>query len=148
MDTFHRDLKKGRKIEKAVLDIMRDTYPDAKIIDGYCKEWDIFVPSKNFGVEVKSDLMSKRTGNLVIETSFNGRPSALNTTKAKTWVFYTGDKFLFTTPEKIRKVISDNNLHEVTFTGKGDTKPKTAYLVKKFLIEQVAETVPCFDGNA
>ena len=147
MDTFYRDLKRGKAIEKAVLNIVRKTYPDAKIIDGYCKEWDIFIPSKNFGVEVKSDLMSKYTGNLVIETSFNGRPSALNTTKAKTWVFYTGDKFLFTTPEKVRKVISDNNLHEVTFTGKGDTKSKTAYLVKKFLIEQIAEIVPYLGGK-
>ena len=61
MDTFYRDLKRGKAIEKAVLNIVMNTYPDAKIIDGYCKEWDIFIPSKNFGVEVKYDLKSKYT---------------------------------------------------------------------------------------
>ena len=136
-DTFHRDLKKGKEIEQLVLKFVKSVYDDAYIVDGYCKDWDIYIPSREFGIEVKSDLMSRKTGNIVVETSFNGRPSALETTKAKLLVFYTGDKLIFTTPENIRKVITKHRLREVSFTGKGDTASKTAFLVKQFFLEEV-----------
>ena len=58
------------------------------MIDGYCKEWDIYIPELDEGVEVKSDQKSKHTGNIVIEIEFNGKPSALATTKAKYWVIF------------------------------------------------------------
>ena len=51
--------------------------------------------------------------------------------------FYTGDKLIFTTPENIRKVITKHRLREVSFTGKGDTASKTAFLVKQFFLEEV-----------
>jgi hypothetical protein len=76
--------------------------------------------------------MSCKTGNLVIEIEFNGKPSALSTTKSYRWVFYTGEEYIITSPGRIKKVVKD--MRPAKFTGKGDTKPKLAYLVKKHLI--------------
>jgi hypothetical protein len=140
-DTFKRDLKEGKRIEYEILDLIKKDYPDAYVIEGYCKEWDIFIPSIGEGVEVKSDKMSQRTGNIVIEKSFNGKPSALSTTKASIWVFHTGKKIILTSPDILRLIIKDHNQRLVTFTAKGDTKSKEAYLVKQYLIEKTANKV-------
>ncbi len=139
IETFHRDLALGKIVEKQVLDILKKDFKDAYIVEGYCKEWDIFIPSMGIGVEVKSDKMSQKTGNIVIEKSFNGKPSALSTTKASKWVFHTGKKIIFTTPNKLMDLAKTQKL--VTFTAKGDTKPKEAYLIKQHLIEQTATSI-------
>jgi len=132
IDTFQRDLERGQKIERKVLEMVHLQYPDAYIIEGYCKEGDIYIPSVDSWVEVKYDPMSCQTGNLVIEIEFNGKPSALSTTKSYRWVLYTGKEYIITSPERIKKVVK--NMRPAKFIGKGDTKPKIAYLVKKHLI--------------
>ena len=90
IQTFKRDLKRGKHHENVVLNYIKAKYKNSYIKDGYCKEYDIFVPEMNFGVEVKSDEKSKYTNNIVIEIEFNNKPSALMTTKAKYWVIYDG----------------------------------------------------------
>jgi len=137
-ETFYKDLKKGKEIEKDMLNLIKVEYPDAYIVEGYCKEGDIFIPSLNEWVEVKSDEMSQKTGNIVIEIEFNGKPSALSTTKASYWIIHTGTKIIKITPDQLRIVIAKNNLQLVKFTGKGDTRPKLAYLIKQPLIEEQA----------
>lgn len=132
--SFQRDLKKGEAIELEVLDIIKNKYPDAYKVEGYCKDWDLYIPSIKQGVEVKYDIKSQETGNIVVEVEFNGKPSALSTTKAYRWVFHTGDKIIVTTPERLHKVIKDNKLRLVSFVGKGDRHSKKAYLIKVDLI--------------
>ena len=83
MNTFTEDLKVGKLYENIVLNKIKEKYPKAYIIDGYCKDWDIYIPELNFGVEVKSDKKSLHTGNIVIEIEMNGKPSALATSKSK-----------------------------------------------------------------
>src|SRR3989304_3781749 len=73
METFSRDLIGGKEIEKTVLNIVKKTYPDAHTVDGYCKDWDIYIPSLKKGIEVKSDQYSQKSGNIVVEESFNGK---------------------------------------------------------------------------
>jgi len=137
-NTFKRDLQKGEYIEQQALKIIQEKYPDAYKINGYCKEWDIFIPSINKGIEIKSDFMSMDTGNLVVEIEFGGKPSALSTTKAYRWFFYTGDSIIITSPDRLKQLIEDNNLYPATFTGRGDSKSKKAFLIKKHLIEDTA----------
>jgi len=137
-ETFHQDLAEGKEIEKEMLEIIKVNHPDAYIIDGYCKEGDIFIPSTKEWVEVKSDKMSQKTGNIVIEIEFNGEPSALSTTKASYWIIHTGLKIIKITPDQLRIVIAKNDLRKVKFIGRGDTKPKIAYLIKQELVEAQA----------
>ena len=68
--------------------------------------------------------MSKETGNIVIEVSFNDKPSALSTTKAYRWVFYTKEEMIVTTPERIKQSINKHSLSTVKFIGRGDYHPK------------------------
>jgi len=104
------------------------------MIDGYCKEWDIFIPELNYGIEVKSDQKSLYTDNIVIEIEFNNKPSALSTSKAKWWVIYDGNIYNWFLLNNIRRCILENKLKYATFIGKGDTKYKKAYLIKKELL--------------
>ena len=131
MQTFKRDLQRGKYHENVILDIIKSKYSKAYIKEGYCKEYDIYVPEMNFGVEVKSDEKSKYTNNIVIEIEFNSKPSALSTTKAKYWVIYDGYCYNWFLTQRLKDCIKDNNLKYVEFIGKGDTKSKKAYLIKK-----------------
>ena len=132
--TFHRDLKIGKKYEQVVLDSVKEKYPQAYIEDGYCKDWDIYIPELKLGVEVKSDKKSMHTGNIVIEIEFNNKPSALSTTKAKYWVIYDGYDYNSFLVNDIKRCIEENKLRYATFTGKGDVHSKKAYLIKKELL--------------
>ena len=139
IQTFKRDLKRGKHHENVVLNYIKAKYKNAYIKDGYYKEYDIFIPELNFGVEVKSDEKSKYTNNIVIEIEFNNKPSALMTTKAKFWVIYDGYSYNWFLTDKIKDCIKDNNLRYVEFIGKGDTKSKKAYLIKKELLYKYKE---------
>jgi len=139
IQTFKRDLKRGKHHENVVLNYIKSKYKNAYLIDGYCKEYDIFIPEVNFGVEVKSDEKSKYTNNIVIEIEFNNKPSALITTKAKFWVIYDGYSYNWFLTDKIKDCIKDNNLRYAEFIGKGDTKSKKAYLIKKELLYKYKE---------
>ena len=67
--SFQSDLKFGEEGELLVLKKLRYKYPKAYKVKGYFKDWDIFIPEKEIGVEVKMDRMSKATGNVAIEHS-------------------------------------------------------------------------------
>ena len=137
--TFKRDLKIGKYHEQVILNYIKTKYKNSYIQDGYFKDYDIFVPEMNFGIEVKSDEKSKYTNNIVIEIEFNNKSSALTTTKAKYWVIYDGYKYNWFLTENIKKCILENNLKYVEFIGKGDTKSKKAYLIKKQILYKYKE---------
>ena len=122
-----------------VKDLIHTKYPNAYIINGYYKFWDIYVPELEIGIEVKSDQKSNYTGNIVVEIAFDGKKSALCVTKAKYWMFYDGYGFTVIKPERIWDCINNNRLIPVNFIGKGDTKQKTAYLINKSLLYQYKE---------
>ncbi len=134
IETFNRDLKRGKYHENVILEVIQKKYPKAYIKDGYCKEYDIFIPELEIGVEVKSDEKSKFTGNIVIEIEFNNRPSALITSKAKYWVIFDGYAYNWFLKDRIKDCIKENHLNWVEFIGKGDTKSKKAYLIKKEIL--------------
>lgn len=134
MKTFNRDLARGIKVEDLVLQRIQRKYPKAYRIEGYCKEYDLWIPEVEKGIEVKYDPMSNRTGNIVVEIEMFGKPSALMATKADHWIFYDDNVFVSITPSEIKNCIKENNLQTVKFTGKGDQHPKIAYLIKKDML--------------
>ena len=134
MSNFKESLESGKQIEESVLSMIKQKYPTAYIIDGYYKYYDIFVPEKNIGVEVKKDGKSQETGNLVIEVEFNGKPSALSTTGADYWVFDDGESYIWIEPYKLRDIVH-HFVQIREFVGTRDTKPKKAYLIPKHIIK-------------
>tara|TARA_E500000081_G_scaffold138813_1_gene154514 strand:- start:317 stop:766 length:450 start_codon:yes stop_codon:yes gene_type:complete len=137
-NTFKRDLKRGEQVELALLDMIKVKYPKAHKVQGYFKDYDIYVPEIEKSIEVKYDEKSKYTGNIVIEVSFNGNPSALSTSKADYWVWWDGEYLSWFTIDLIKKCLKENKTPIRTFIGKGDSKSKNAYLVKKDLLYKYA----------
>ena len=130
MQTFQRDLTRGIQVENMLLDILKRKYPASTLVNAF-KGYDIWIPEIHKSIEVKYDEKSKETGNIVVEIEFNGKPSALMTTTADYWVFYDGNGFVMLEPKEIIKCIFMNKLQYVEFVGKGDTKSKKAFLIKK-----------------
>lgn len=139
MGDFELDLFIGESSEGRVLDYIKKKYPKAYKVEGYFKDYDIYVPEAKKSVEVKQDFKSEWTGNLVVETEFNGKPSALSTTKADYWVFVTRPHWFWITPKQICDCIRQYHYTPATFVGKGDTKPKKAYLIKINHIQEFSE---------
>ena len=131
---FKASLQEGIKYEILVLGIIQEKYPTAYKIEGYCKEYDIYVPENDIKIEVKFDKKSLETGNIVVEIEMFNKPSALFTTKSDYWVFCDGYELMWITPSKIKDIIIWNGLRAVTFVGDGDTQIKRAILVPKNLI--------------
>jgi len=134
--SFAADLERGLEIEKKVLKIIQKKYPQAHIVTAL-KDYDIWIPEIQKGIEVKYDPMSCKTGNIVIEFEMNGKPSALMATGADWWIFYDGEVMFSITPKEITQVIFNKMLTYRMFTGIGDMFAKKAFLVPKdWLIEK------------
>ena len=137
--SFKQDLEAGKVVEEYILKRIQKKYPQAKIMEGYFKEYDIIIPEINKTIEVKSDVKSLHTGNYVVEIAFNGEPSALSTTKADYWVFYDSECEVWIKPENIWRAVKGLEIKE--FIGKGDDKSKKAYLCPKEYIRIQAEHI-------
>ena len=131
---FKEALIDGVEYEMIVLNFIKEKYPSAYKIEGYFKEYDIYVPENDIKIEVKLDKKSIVTGNLVVEIEMFNKPSALFTTKSDFWVFCDGIELMWISPSSIKDVIIWNGLKAVTFIGNGDTQKKRAVLVPKDLI--------------
>ena len=137
--SFHSDLAFGEENELFVLKKVKIKYPKAYKVEGYCKEWDIFVPEKDIGIEVKSDRASHKTGNVVIEDSYGGKPSGIETTKAAWWVYITKCNLYWIKPEHIKDCIKDNSIESIEFPPiQGDYKGKSLYLIKEKVFKNYA----------
>jgi len=108
-DKFINDLKNGKEYEKKALLHIQKKYPKAYIIDGYCLDWDIYIPELKIGVEVKSDAQYQATGNFYVEYFCNGKPSGISTTKAKIYYIYLDKRYIIKTEDlkdKCRKYLN------------------------------------------
>tara|TARA_R100000541_G_scaffold52709_1_gene60499 strand:+ start:470 stop:904 length:435 start_codon:yes stop_codon:yes gene_type:complete len=137
--SFNTDLAFGEENERFILKKVQYKYPKAYKVEGYCKDWDIFVPEKGIGIEVKSDRASTKTGNVVIEDSYGGAPSGITTTKATWWAYITKCHIYWITPRRIKRCIKENDLKSIKFDPiKGDYKEKSLYLIKEKIFKQYA----------
>ena len=136
---FEKSLYIGKSVEEIVCSKIKKKYPKAHVIQEYCKGYDIYVPETDMKIEVKQDKKSNYSGNFVVETEFNGKPSGISTTEADYWVLYDGSCFIWITPDRLAQATKP--LRQVTFTGRGDDKPKKAYLVKKEAILSFANKI-------
>jgi len=133
---FIKDLHRGRKIENSILLDIQKKYPCAVLIDGKFNKYDIFIPENNYKIEVKYDLKSQETGNIVIELFMFNKPSALLCTSAHYWVIYTGKEYLWIQPMKIFECLLLNNVQSRTIIGNGDTNEKIVCLTKLELLKK------------
>ena len=146
--SFQNDLNFGEQGELFVLEKLHYKYPKAYKVQGYYKEWDLFVPEKDLGIEVKSDRATHKTGNVVIESKYGDAPSGIETTKAAWWAYITKDNLYWITPDKIKECIKDNNLEVREFPPvEGDFKKKSLYLIKETLFKKYAKRSEKLNGR-
>ena len=127
--TFQTDLELGKEAEGKVLDTIQKKYPLAFGIEGKHKAYDIFIPELDVGVEVKHDLQTSTTGNIMIEISCNGQPSGLMATRAKMWAYCFDYETLWLDTSRVKDMIIEHNPELRRFTPKDETCTVKAYLV-------------------
>ena len=137
MSTFSKDLADGQRYEKLALKYFK--YKRVKFPSGCFKPYD-FILDGVTKVEVKSDKLTHKTGNIAIEYRCNGKKSGIRSTQADFWVYFV------ITPQghDVYKVPVDE-LKAICVKGRkmkgGDGNRSRMYLVKKdqlniFLIEK------------
>ena len=85
MSNFKNDLKNGQKYEVIARDYFK--YKKCFAPRGKFKEYDFILDDK-IKVEVKSDYIAYRTGNVVIEYMCNNIDSGINATTADYWIYF------------------------------------------------------------
>ena len=70
ISTFQEDLKVGKLYENIVLNKIKRKYPKAHIIDGYCKDWDIFIPYVQYAMNLNCVFL-----NLQYSINQKGKPN-------------------------------------------------------------------------
>tara|TARA_R100000995_G_scaffold84368_2_gene62823 strand:- start:1551 stop:2000 length:450 start_codon:yes stop_codon:yes gene_type:complete len=147
MPTFKEALLSGKRIEQLVLDRVREQDPFTLPIPGKFKQFDLYSPSTNTRIEVKSDQKSQHTNNFLIETYMYHKPSGILSTEADIWVFYDGNNLIWVIPERIKNLILEKGYQQRLITGKGDTEAKRCYLIPTQEIYAIANKVESVDEN-
>jgi hypothetical protein len=88
-NTFISDLAFGKEYEKRALNYFSN-YRDVEFSQGKNKLYDVSIVMNDHRrfIEVKSDRMGKRTGNVAIEYECNGKPSGITSTGSDYWVYF------------------------------------------------------------
>ena len=84
MKKFRRDLKKGQKYERLATEYFK--YKKIFFPKGKFSDYD-FILDDDVKVEVKSDIIASRSGNLAIEYKCRKKDSGIHTTKADFYVY-------------------------------------------------------------
>lgn len=129
--SFKERLARGEKIEYAILGIIKKKYPKAYKVTGYYPDYDLYIPEKKMGVEVKYDSKSLDTGNYIIDIERNDKPSGLAVTKANLWVIWDNKDLLYISPAGIKECIKDNNIKPKKIYNSSSEDIKKVYLIPR-----------------
>ncbi|QDP48649.1 MAG: hypothetical protein Unbinned97contig1000_34 [Prokaryotic dsDNA virus sp.] len=137
---FKTDLEYGKEAEEIILAKVKKKYPKAFMIEGEHKAYDIFVPEKNMGIEIKSDRQADYTGNVFIEIECNKRISGILTTTAEWYVYKTKSLIYWCKVKDIQNFIISNvnKLSDFNNTPKGETSVVRGFLIRTEDFRKVA----------
>jgi hypothetical protein len=72
------------------------------------------------GLEIKNDRRAAATGNIAVETAYNGRPSGITTSTASGWAFLVGPELLLMPTRPLRELVNRGCYRRVA-AGEGAT---------------------------
>lgn len=135
---FSCDLALGNFYEQEYINHVKPT--EFKIMKGKFKEYDIEMveDGKTYYVEVKSDRLTHKTGNICIEFMCGNNPSGIKTTTADYYIYFEIEPestySMYKIPvERLREEITNKTYHK-TMRG-GDGYRSHFYLFRKTLFE-------------
>lgn len=140
-ENFKNDLSVGIKMEDEILKVIQKKYPKAYRFEGKNSGFDLVIPEIDKTIEVKQDFKAKHTNNIVVEVSYGDKLSALSLTKADFWIITDGYVLYWIKPIEMYRCIEQNRLSPFDFVGKGDSKSKEAYLIKRNMFEKYCEKI-------
>ena len=137
---FEKDLPLSESAEYAILNEINKKYPDAYKKEGYCKGFDIVVPSANNKlVEIKYDRQTLKTGNYFIETRSNDISSGINTTRAD-WYVFVDDRYFIWVSIIDLKALADN-YKEITYPPRGKDCSRSGKLIGRREIHRLGKLI-------
>lgn len=119
---FDADLEFGQKYEVEAMKLLEYDRIRRKTGKFSPYDFEIFRGSTMIKVEVKSDRLGVKTGNIAIEVECNGRKSGLNTTQADLWMYFlvNGDRFVcLKLPTSDLKRITKSRNYRTIYGGDG-----------------------------
>lgn len=136
MDTrsWIRHINRGRYVERQILRWVQKNFDaEAKIVDGYCAEYDIISPVLG-NVEVKEDRLAHQTNNYAIEfEDGKGEASGIAVTTAKLFVLVDWEWVTYLATESLKWIIKSNKVKTVSM---GYTFQDKVSRAKGYLIER------------
>ena len=137
------DLKAGERLEHLFMNkLNKSNFFNLTKVEGHFKEFDLIDTKLGITFEIKRDLKSQETENIIIEIEMpKNNPSGLKTTQAKFWIIETGTRLYWIEPNKIWHCITDNELTSRVLKGNGDYDEKVAYLIPVRLFEHYVSRV-------
>ncbi|MDG3581775.1 hypothetical protein [Galbibacter pacificus] len=126
MQNFEKDLQFGEQFEQLILQKIQKKYPKAYKVEGYHKEYDLYVNEK-ITIEIKVDNQTIKTNNILVESQCNGKKSGITTTKASHWCFITHQNVIWVTTKKLKELLKKNS--ESYYCIQGDWQAKRGYFI-------------------
>jgi thermostable 8-oxoguanine DNA glycosylase len=115
---WHKDLERGKKIEREVLERMLAIFKQTYQTFGKDSRFDIKIPELQITIEVKFDPKSLETGNLVVEY-YHNQSSGLSTSEASHWLFVTGTEEIWISKFQLLKCILAERIMPTRIHGPG-----------------------------
>jgi len=135
MNNFIKDLEFGKIYENKAMKLINYKCFPSK---GKCKEYDFYYikDGKKIYIEVKSDKLACKTGNLCIEYKFKNNPSGISATKSDYWIYFIcrheqEDEIYIIPTNKLKEIIKLDYCRSVSA---GDNKMSKCKLVPKILL--------------
>tara|TARA_R110000803_G_scaffold81932_2_gene147866 strand:- start:298 stop:771 length:474 start_codon:yes stop_codon:yes gene_type:complete len=103
---FESDLKIGLGLESEITSRLSQV-TEVENSQEYNPDFDIVLTQLGITLEVKLDEASNRYQNYCIETTYEGRPSGINSTKADVWIQGNNDGLLILNRLSLLELVSD-----------------------------------------
>lgn len=145
---FKKDLAVSQDTEEEIVDVLHDHFGDAFIEAEYgqaFKHYDIKLVTtfQSVQLEIKEDFACKRYGNIAIEFESRGKPSGIETTRARFWLIkaHTSDgaELLSIKTVDLRNLIAEKKYKRVA--SGGDSKSSKMYLFDLKLIRESSKLI-------
>lgn len=139
---FRADLELGESYQRKFLELIE--YDSCGMSKGCFKPYDVWIEyaGERTTFEVKTDRMTARTGNIVVEFECSGKPSGITATEADYWVYFihnTGIWYLIPT-EEIKSRIAGKKYSRTVKGGDGWRSNMYVFPVAEF--EEFKDTYP------
>ncbi len=113
---FKTDFNVGYAAELELAEILRKRPRVKTVTHNDNNKYDLLVKTTSgdsYTLEVKADLKSEHTGNIVVEFESRGKLSGINTTESLYWFEKLGDNFWYLLTNDLKQLIADEKYSSI-----------------------------------